>query len=83
MLYPPGDQDKLQKAFLACTPFNMLLAHYFSEIKKDETLINYLDNLAKDLVEETLIRPQLIIDQIEEEYEKYLITKNLEIEEDS
>lgn len=75
-MYPPGDQDKVQKAFLACTPFNLLLSQYFVEIKKDYTLFNYLNDTARDLVEGTTITPQSIIDQIENEYKKYLMYKS-------
>lgn len=82
-MYPPGDQDKVQKAFFACTPFNIMLAQYFVEVKKDYALFNYLNDTAKNLLEETNITPQTIINQIEDQYQKYLVEKTLEISEDN
>lgn len=78
-MYPPADPNKVQKAFLACTPFNILLAHYYVIVKQDYKLMNYLNDVAADMLKETTITPQTIIDQIESEYEKYLINNGIEI----
>jgi len=77
MQYPKSQQvvlnkDKLQKIFLASTPFNLLFAEYFKR-KGDDSLEKYIFELVGTYLTETGYKPQDIIDQIEESYQAYLI----------
>ena len=77
MQYPKSQQvvlnkDKLQKIFLATTPFNLLFAEYFKR-KGDDSLEKYIFKLVGTYLAETGYKPQDIIDQIEASYQAYLI----------
>jgi len=70
-----GNIDLLQKIYYATTPFNLILNRYFQKCG-DNKLNDYLDKLAKELVESHNITSQDVINQIEKEYSEYLIQKN-------
>jgi len=75
MMYPQGrvNQDKLQKIFIASTPFNMLFMKYFKS-KGDDSLEKYIDSLVEEYVKEHNITTGKLIQQIEDKYEEYLIS---------
>lgn len=75
MMYPNKNLNihKLQKIFLAVTPFNMAFADYFSK-RGDNTLTEYIDAVVEEYVLETGITPEDLIKQIREEYQAYLLT---------
>lgn len=82
MMYPPGSEsqeyrNKLQKIFIATTPFNTVFANYFKK-QGDFTLERYIDSLMYDYFKDNVITSEMIIDQIEEEYKKYLLYLELE-----
>lgn len=77
MQYPKSQQvilnkDKLQKIFLASSPFNLLFAEYFKR-KGDDRLEKYIFDLVEDYIEETGLKAHDIINQIEASYQAYLI----------
>jgi len=77
MQYPKSQQvvlnkDKLQKIFLASSPFNLLFAEYFKR-RGDDRLEKYIFKMVESYMAETGYKPQDIIDQIEASYQAYLI----------
>jgi len=77
MQYPKNQQvilnkDKLQKIFLASSPFNLLFAEHFKR-KGDDRLEKYIFDLVEDYIEETGLKAHDIINQIEAAYQAYLI----------
>jgi hypothetical protein len=71
-MYPKkGDKHKLQKIFLAFTPFNILFLEYFKK-RGNFILEKYIDQLVDQYVRESKITPEELIQQIEEEYKKYV-----------
>lgn len=85
MMYPPGSgsqeyKNKLQKIFIASSPFNIIFANYLKS-QGDLSLERYLNSLVIDYLKDNVLTPEMLIEQIEEEYEKYLLY--LELENDS
>jgi len=77
MQYPKSQQvilnkDKLQKIFLASSPFNLLFAEHFKR-KGDDRLEKYIYDLVEDYIEETGLKSTDIIAQIEAAYQAHLI----------
>lgn len=83
MQYPSSQQvilnrDKLQKIFLASSPFNLLFAEYFKR-KGDDRLEKYIFTLVEEYIEETGLKAHDIIGQIEAAYEAYLIESSQDV----
>lgn len=77
MHYPIGkdgelDKDKLQKIFLAATPFNMIFAEYF-KVRGDTRLHKYINSLVVSYINENNITAETLIEQIENTYQAYLL----------
>lgn len=73
MMYPPekGNRNKLQRIFLASTPFNLAIAEYFK--KRDNFVLqNYIDSLVDQYIIESGVTPEELIQQIEEKYQEYI-----------
>lgn len=82
MMYPPGSEsqeyrNKLQKIFIATTPFNRVFADYFKK-RGDLTMEKYIDSLLYEYLKNNVLTPEMLIQQIEEEYQKYLLYLKLE-----
>lgn len=83
MNYPASQQvilnkDKLQKIFLASTPFNIFFAEYFKR-KGDAGLEKYIFSLVDDYIQETGLKSHDIIAQIEAAYEAYLLESSEDV----
>lgn len=73
MLYPPEKRNrhKLQKIFLASTPFNLSFAEYFKK-RGNFVLQNYIDSLVGQYIKESGVTPEELIQQIEDKYQEYV-----------
>lgn len=83
MEYPSSQQvilnkDKLQKIFLASSPFNLLFAEHFKR-KGDDRLEKYIFALVEEYIQETGLKSHDIIAQIEAAYEAYLIESSQDV----